>query len=493
MQIEIKKVFKHTSIYGLGNFATKGIALLLLPLFTSYLTPQDYGILQLCNILSSFILIVITLGMTSSMFRVYYNTNVPDEKRLIIDSTFTTYLIFSILLLIPLFLFSQLIGNALIPGNENSYIFRIIILGTFLEGFLNLQLAKLRAEEKSGIYATITVIRIIFYALLNVFFVAQLKRNFIGVREAILIAVFMSIIILIPFTIKKIKLRISIVLIREILQIGIPLAIGGIAIFILNLTDRYMLKYLLDPSIALAQIGLYSLGSKLASLIRLTLVAPFMLAWGSLMFSYQNNPNAKQIYAKILNYFVFIGGLYFLLISIFSKEIIQTIASQTSYYEAYKVVPILALSSFLSGIYTVFTVGIIIQRKTKYIVYSNYSAAISNIVLNLILIPKFGILGACGASLAAYLINVLLVYYFAQRSYPITYQIIKNITYIIFLVFINYLVWNYNFYLKILFFILVIIISPSFKLITYNQIFNVVKYLYKCKLVKLKIFEKKGN
>ena len=133
------------------------------------------------------------------------------------------------------------------------------------------------------------------------------------------------------------------------------------------MTDRYMLKFLLPNDIALTQVGLYSLGAKIASFLHFALVAPFMLSWGALMYSYQNDPNAKIIYKNILNIFTALGGILFILVSLFSPEILGLLSQNKDYFVAYKVVPYLTFSKLLFGVFMVFTVGVTLTRKTKYI------------------------------------------------------------------------------------------------------------------------------
>jgi len=479
MRDAFSKILKHSSIYGIGNFATKGITILLIPLYTSHLTPSDYGVLQICNIFHSLLTIMLMMGMSSSFFRVYYNVTNKEDRKLIFNSTILTYLIIAGSLILFLLFLAEPLSKILISKEGNTYLFQIVVLAAFMEGFYNLQLAYLRAEEKPLLYSMSIFVRVLFYLSLNILFVASLKRNFVGIREVNLISIILISLMVIPFTLKNFKFQFSITYIKEILHIGIPLGIGGIAFWIFSLTDRYMLKFLLPEHLAMAQVGIYSLGAKIAMIIRFVVVGPFMISWGVLMFAYQNDPRAKEIYASVFKYFVFIAGIVFLLISLFSKELIILLSRNESYHIAYEVVPMLSLSVVLLGIYQVFSVGVTLTKKTKYVIYSNYTAAFTNIGLNFVLIPKYGMFGAAFASVIACTINVIIIYYFAQKVYHINYKVLKVILYLIIfctiILFTNY--YDINTLSKVIISVIVILIAPSLGLVHYSQIFSGLKMI----------------
>jgi O-antigen/teichoic acid export membrane protein len=475
----IFKLGKHSFIYGLGNIGTKIIAIVLLPLYTAYLTPADYGVLQICNVLSSIIVTIIVMGSSSALFKVYYEDKNEENRRIILGTTVIFYIISAALLLIPLIILRKSIAPILIGGEQSNYLLVLVIFAAYLEGLISLGLAILRANEKSVTYAIFSIVRLIIYIGLNICFVAVLHRNYIGVKEATLIALIISFIVIFILTYKKIRWKFNRNYIKDILIIGIPLAIGGLASWVLNMTDRYMLKFLLPENIALIQVGLYSLGAKIASFIHFILVAPFMLSWGALMYSYQNDPHAKQIYRSVLNIFAIIAGILFLFISFFSPEIINLIAKNKDYLSAYKVVPYLAFSKVLFGVYMVFTVGVTLTRNTKYITLANTIAALLNIGLNFLFIPYYGMMGAAVASLISFIVRTVILYYYAQKNYFIPFEIIRITGLLLILLSIG-IVQNYlsiHYLIKIILFILIIFSFPLTGLVKYSQIVSFLKIL----------------
>ncbi len=472
MKEAIAKLGKHSLVYGVGNIATKLVAFLLLPIYTKYLTPDDYGVLQICNTLSALLLVVYQMGMTSSLFKVYYNVSEEDDKKTIFSSVFFFYLLAAGGLSAILISVRTQISSVLITVDNSSYLFLIVVISVYIEGALNLGLAILRAKEKSTYYSLVNVLRVFFYAGFNILFVVVYRRNYIGVREGTLLSIFVALLFLLPIVVRNIHFKISREYLKEVLHLGIPLAIGGLALWVITLTDRYMLRYLLPDSEALYQVGLYSLGNKFAMLIKYLLVFPFSLSWGALMFAYQNHPEAQKIYSRVMNIFCFAGGVLILLFSLFSRETIHFIASNSGYYPAWKVVPVLAFSGVFSGTASVLNVGVTLKKHTKYISISNITAAATNIVLNVLLIPQFGMMGAAYASLISFILINIMMYRFSQKDYFIPYQTVRIVSFFVFIAVMIFVVnmMVHIIWIKVVIFILLLFILPQFSLVSYSEI-----------------------
>jgi len=469
---ELLNLSKHTAIYGFGQVASRGVAVLLIPLYTAYLTPENYGLLQITRVYNSLFLVFILLGMQSAMFRVYYKTDSLSERNIITNSTFIAYIVFSTVIFSPIMLLLSNFSNILISTPESAYVLWLVFISVFLEGFYSLQLAVLRAEEKSKTYSIISLIKVLIYIGLTILFVVHFKKDFIGVIQAGIISLIIIDLIMIPLTMSNFKLEVSIPYLRDILKIGIPLAVSGLGVWVLNLSDRYMIQYLLPESIAMSQVGIYSLGDKLAQLIRFLIVVPFMLTWGAMMYSFEKKPNAKQIYRKVLHIFFFIATLMAFFFSLFSKEIIMIISQNDAYNSAYIVVPLLSFSKVLTGVIFIISVGVIITNKSKYVAFASFVAAILNVFVNFLLIPQYGIIGASAGSFIAYLINVAILYHFAQKFYYIPYEIDRVLIYglVIFLISVLSVYLKLHFSTKCLIFFIIMGFSPASGLVSFNNI-----------------------
>ncbi len=420
---QIKNLSKDTVVYGLGGMGTKIISFLLLPLYLKYLTPADYGVIEITNVLTNILVIIFGFGFSSAVFREYYREDDKEVKRTIIGTAFTFVLGLNLVFFILLFVFGDVLANTLISANHQNYIFYLTILNVFFTSLMNLNFAVLRAEERPIKYSILNIIRTLIYALVNIYLVASLNRGYVGVREGIFISTFVVWILSFPALVKESNFRFSPQLFKRMLKFGGPLIISGLSMWLLNLTDRYMLKFLLDKDIAYTRVGIYSLAAKIASFGKLILVQPFALSWGVAMYKNENEKNAKEFYARVFKYFVLAAGLFYLLTISFSEYAVTLLTKNSDYYEALKLIAFLTGSALLSGCFVVLSVNLTIKYKNHYSSYATIIAAFTNIALNLILIPKYFDKGAAIASLISVSVMVFFQYSFGQRFYKIRYDL----------------------------------------------------------------------
>ena len=228
------------------------------------------------------------------------------------------------------------------------------------------------------------------------------------------------------FTIcKEIKFRFSFYEARIQLRYGIPLIFVSLAGLALIWLDRYLLKFYSN----LSEVGLYSLGYQFGMILNIVIIEPFKLIFQPMSLEIRNDENARQYFCKMLTYLTFITILLSLGISLLSNDILRII-SDKSYWEAYKVVPIICLSYIIFAAMQPIGMGPFFKRKTYYYSYTFGIGVVINIILNLIFIPKYGMIGAAFATVIAYFVMVLFTYVISMKLYYVSYEwgrIVKEI------------------------------------------------------------------
>ncbi|MCB5250859.1 MAG: polysaccharide biosynthesis C-terminal domain-containing protein [Candidatus Cloacimonetes bacterium] len=459
------KFFQHSMIYGMSNILSRTVTFFLLPIYLAHLTAADYGVLEISNTFFSLLLVIIMLNVDSGLFKLFYDKDTEFSQEDKVGTAFSFYFVYGITVSAIFIFLSPYISQLIFGSKYYSYITILVVLSSFFQGLVQLFLSVYRMKEKPFLYCAFNIALTILLALLNILFVVKFQRNYQGVREASVIGIF-SIAFILFIINYRYKFKIHTQIIRRILNLSIPLAGSGLASWLLNLTDRYMMRILLPEASAFAEIGVYSLSSKYASIMQLLVVTPFMMAWSALMFTYQYEDNAKDIYARVLDIFVAASVVLYVISSIFGKFILNILTSNPDFSQAYTIIPILSLSFLSYGYYMVFTVGVTLVEKTKYMMYSNLVGAAINIAMNLFLIPLLGFRGAAISSLSANIIRVAFLYIFSQKKYYIPYKIFRNALIIVagFISSILGLLYLDNFGQKLIMFIMtlifIIIISP---------------------------------
>lgn len=414
---ELNKLLKHSLIYGAGAVISKAVGFLMIPVYTRYLTPEDYGIIEILTLTSYIITWIFSMGLDSSILRFYFDYDTEKEKKEVI-STGLIFLIGVMLLGILILLnFAAKFSLIFLDTVEYPYYFKIIFITTFFQVILNIPLTYLRAKDQSILFVAISLCRMIIALSLNIYLIIFLNMGVLGVLYSSLITNSFICLIMLFVTFKEIGFVFSLKKLKKMLDYGLPFVPTGLSLFVLSFADRYFLKCFSS----LNKVGLYSLGYKFASMLGILIINPFYQIWNVFMFSEAKKNNAKQIFARVLTYFGFIITFAGLGISMLGKEIVKIVATP-AFFDASMVIPIVTLAYILYGGYHIFPVGIYLKKKTKHLVPVVISAAILNLLLNWFLIPKFNIMGAGMATMLSYLYLAVCAHFVSLRFYTIRYE-----------------------------------------------------------------------
>jgi O-antigen/teichoic acid export membrane protein len=198
-----------------------------------------------------------------------------------------------------------------------------------------------------------------------------------------------------------------------------PLFLSGVALVMLNVTDRYSLNVLGN----LADVGLYSYGFKLANTLNVFLITSVNFAIQPMIYRMMNAPDNKRFYAKLLTYYTFGTMIFALGIMVFGMEITKLFAKRVEYFDAWYIFPFIVYSIVFGMMKDVATTGLSITKKTKVIAITVIITAALNLLLNATLIPLFGNQGAALSKMLSMFVFFALTYYYAQKIYPIPYEL----------------------------------------------------------------------
>jgi len=410
----IKHLTKHSLVYGLGGTLNTLIGFFLLPLYTRLLTPADYGILSLLTVTSSLASIVAQLGLGSAFFReIIYEGS--DEHT--VESTTLYFLLGeSALFFGTLILISPGLSNLIFGTMDRVYLLRLLFLADWV-GVVDVVFnARLRARAQSSLYSLLSVARFTVGILLNLYYIAVLRRGVEGLIVAALItdALFASLYFVLMA--KDLRRTFSIHILRRMLRFGIPLVPVGLSSLLLTMADRYFLKHFST----IAQVGLYSLGYNIGMVMLLAENA-FQLAWPPHRFAIAKQPNAGHQFARILTYYLLAFGFLSMVLSLLAKELLM-IMTTPKFYPAAAVVPLIALSYIFSGVRHMTNTGLAILNKNHYVPPIIVGCALLNLGLNYVLIPPYGMIGAAWATILSYLVLVIIQTLVNLHFYYIRYE-----------------------------------------------------------------------
>ena len=418
----IKRLTKHSLIYGIGHIMSRFIGFLLLPIHTNMLPPEAYGTAALLFSSLAILNIIFSYGMDVAFLRFFALEENHQKKQTIFSTAFWMILgtgfVFSMILIFKPTLFSQWIFR------EPSFAILVrLAAGILLADALALvPFLVLRSEEKSIAFVTIKSANIVLNVVLNIIFIGLLKQGVTGVFYANLFASAATLVLLFPVCAHWFRFRFDKFVLSELLKFGLPYIPSGLAVVIMDQIGRFFL----DRMAGKEATGLFSATYKLGMFMALV-VAAFRFAWHPFFLATSKQPDAKAIFSRILTYFLIATGAFFLAITFFLDQIIhfQLFGFRlfgAGYEGGAPIVPIILLAYICYGVYINFIVGIYIEKKTGYLPFVTGLGALVSIACNFLLIPQFGIIGAAWASFAAYLAMAVSLYFVSHRFYPIQYE-----------------------------------------------------------------------
>ncbi len=214
------------------------------------------------------------------------------------------------------------------------------------------------------------------------------------------------------FFVKWTHLKISFHLIQELLKFGSPYLPTAFFMFIISNSDRYFLSVFSS----LDDVGIYALGYKIGMFGIALMMDPFGKIWTPFLFENYKNSDGPELISKVFTLYTLISVALGLVISVTSPIIIPLISGK-AFHPSYKLVPLICLASIFYGMTSLADAGILISKKTGYKPFIFGSASIIGIGLNLLLIPKFGALGAAITLAITFLTLLIINYTVANRFY----------------------------------------------------------------------------
>jgi len=406
-------------VFGLATIISRLITFILTPIYTRYFNPQEFGIYSLITMAISIICPLCMIGTSDALFRLYFDNSDLSYRRKLISTGLKLVIYITVSVLIVLFIFRKPITIKYL--GDIKYL-DYVILGIFIVFFRNITSITnsiIRMENNRKKIVQITLIQSVVTLLFNLLFIVVMHKD----MRFILVTNIINLIILVFITSEYGKkylnffdFRINKNISKEIIRYGVPLTPVFIGYWILSAGDKLILNYIFDTS----AVGLYSVGMKLASIMSL-FQAIFAQGWQFFSFSTMRDSDASKVYGKIFDLVVF-AGVSIVTVLLFYGDFIFKILFAKIYYEAWIVSPILCLGPVIMVLWWIAGIGISIKKKTHLSTIGIFLAAVTNIILNFLFIPKYYLIGAAIATLISYIVMLIFAILFIRPLFNVDFN-----------------------------------------------------------------------
>ncbi len=433
----LRRLAGQTAIYGLSSIVGRLINFLLVPLYTRVFLPGEYGVVTEMYTYVGFLLIILTYGMETALFR--FSEDKPGKKNTIFSTSLLSVTVTSsIFILLAVLMRRPLAEIMRYPDNVEYIVLLAFIIG--LDALAAIPFARLRAQNKAMRFALlkltgigINICLVLFFLVLCPWLIQNASNSItqlispiynpdIGVGYvfiANLAATSVTLLLLTP-VMRSAKPVIDQQLLKQMLVYALPLLVAGLAGWVNEALDKLLLKYILPEDIAMSQVGIYGAVYKLSIMMTIFIQA-FRFAAEPFFFAQAKEQHARQTYAAVMNYFVMACLLIFLGITLFVDVVKHFIGPE--YHEGLPVVPILLLANMFLGIYFNLSIWYKLTGQTMYGAWFAVTGATITILLNIWWIPIIGYHGSAWATLICYASLTALSFAFGQKHYKIPYDI----------------------------------------------------------------------
>jgi O-antigen/teichoic acid export membrane protein len=399
--------------YTASSVTSKLIAVALLPLYTRYLTPADYGAAEVLITGVIAASIVIRLGIIEALLRFYYRTD--EEPGQVVKTAFASLFWTTTIGLALALPFAGPLSELLLDHSDPG-LMRIAIFGLWVFTMFEFLTALFRIDERAKAYFAFTVSNVLVTIPVTVWLVVVEDRGASGLLwgQYGTGAVFLAGLVIAQR--RRLALLPARGLWRRMLRWGLPTMPAELSLYSLNFIDRVLIVRL----VGLGDAGLYSLSVKFAQAVNV-LVKGFQLAWPPLAYSIQDDDEARRAYAVIVTWFVSVTTFVVAGMWLLSRWIVRALAAP-EFFDSYKTIGLVSTGVMLYALYLVLVVVLGRTGRTEFNFPATAAGTLVNIGLNLVLLPSLGIVGAGISLVASYAVVLVLMYVFTQRLFAVPYE-----------------------------------------------------------------------
>ena len=403
-------LWRKSLVYAAGRGISAGIGFVLLPVLTRLMTPAQYGAWQVAEFWAMMGMFAIRMGVEQALFK--FAVLNSERKGVFVFNSLLVVTGASVLLLTLGFFLKDFLAKIFLSGDFPSSLVILIFLWSVADSYFSVIASVFQSEERAGYFVAMDISRgALAYGLAIALLVAGFGVK--GVIAARVAATFAVVVATVPAVISRITLQFDRAALSQMIKYGFPLTINLFVVRIFTSSDRWFVAKLANFSDA----GAYSAAAKVASIVAMAVV-PVRYAWSARLFHLHREGKLRAELPHLWRQFAGVFGIVALAVILFGREIFHLFVGP-GYESGVSVVPVLAAAYFLDSLILIADAGIYITGRTIFVPIFTATAALVNIFLDIIWIPRMGIIGAAYAVLAGFVALLFLSWRTGQFFLPV--------------------------------------------------------------------------
>lgn len=392
--------FKDLSLYAIEPIVSKIVSFLLIPLYTSYLLPAEFGNLQYVMSIGAFLRSFSQMGMNTAFWK-FRNAQSEENQSSVSLSLLSAQVYLALIVLVGLLVFYFSFDKRPILTALLLVYFGALSIKVISENALLLA----RANRKPKKYLQISLLQTFILFVANYLFVAILDRGIWGVVYAYISSFTLIGLLYFPYLQKSFSIKHDWNLTFKMLKFGFPVMMANFSLLLLSLSDRWFLKtYTTDH-----ELGLYSYTYKYADLIATFIVYTFQMAWTPIAWKIFNREDGPEYFASMKR-MIYIFFPFTCFIGVFCVTLLAKLMTvDSTYLDGFEIIICLAFSHVFYGFYLYYNTTLLFKNKQTLSLIINLTVGAFTIALNFLIIPHFGMKGAAWATFVSYLVLFIFI------------------------------------------------------------------------------------
>jgi len=422
----IRGLSQDTIIYGFGNFTTRLIPFLLIPFLTKILSPAEFAVQALYFMAIAFLMELVRLGLDIALLRYYVPEKNLEKKKAIFSSIFWASFIITGAISAVLWFGAEFWTKLIVEHKEPYpdwmfYTLRVCAGIIWFDNMLAFPLTVMRCENRPRRFMFTRLVGVLVHAILTVIFLFKYGRGIQGIFEANLIASGLTLLLCLPTILTRIRFVFDKAIFISCLMFGLPNVPNVLFVQVIDLSSRKFIEVMRSAT----ESGLFAAGAKLGTFMAIVAMG-FRLAWQPFFMRIKDQPDAREVFGRILTYLMAIVMWLYLGLTAFMMPLakweipfIETRLIDPEFWPGLEVFPIVSLAHVFNAMFAVFIVGIYLKNKMKMLPLITGIAAIVNFFGNLWLVPTYGMWASAWLIVVSYFIMAVLLYFYVQRIYNV--------------------------------------------------------------------------
>lgn len=409
-EFSLKRIFTQSVIYWVGIILSKIIGFAMIPFYSHYLKPVEYGVLELVSLSVDVASLLVGFQLVSAVAKFYDEKSDEREKNGVVSTALIISIVMASAIMGGLSFQGGAVSQIIFQNGSYALLFQYMFLSAMFSIINEIGLVYLRIKDRSMRYVSITLIQLVVQVSLTVYFVAFAEMSVLGVILAGAIASGAVFVYVTISTLSATGIYFHVPIAKDMFRYSLPLVPALLGMFIMHNADRYILK----ETTSVAQVGIYSLAYKFGILLNTLMIYPFNLVWGAKMFEAYRQENRAEILNNTLRWFSFFVATMAMFIGVFVYEVIS-ILTPPAYHLAANVVPIILLAYVFNGASRVLYTPLYAEKRTRIVGLMVLVSAVFSVVVTIPLSMIVGIYGAAIGTVIAFAMLAVLGGYWSHR------------------------------------------------------------------------------